>query len=255
VHKAQFRKDPTGYREISRPEIEGAKQNLKQSSILVQENGSRPACALPYELYADGNISDDKKEFIIRMAAGKNFFGKDAAGSPFMVYANTPHKTIDKANYEKMRVWNYGLVAGDRFSDNWYLDHFEDQHYSLSLHGPNGFFRRFEGNSNDPLLTVSCVYLSGTGGPTGEIAINIINKGAEQYNIMIVDPTYKSINKTILIGKSGTPKASQTITVSTNKSSGWYDIILTANNKPVFLKQFAGHVETGKPSLTDPAMA
>ena len=37
-------------------------------------------------------------------------------------------------------------------------------------------------------------------------------------------------------------------------SSGWYDFILTAENDATFRQQLAGHVETGKDSITDPAI-
>jgi phospholipase C len=256
VHKVQFMKDPAGYRELSRTEIDTAKQHLQKSSILFQEKGTRQACPLPYELYVDGNISSDKKDFSISMTAAKKFFGPVAAGSPFIVYAGSAHKTIDKKSYEKMRVWNYALEAGENLIDTWHLEDFETKAYHLDLHGPNGFYRRFEGDEKDPLLEVSCIYLStpGNAKATGELAIKILNKGAEQYTVTLVDPTYNNINKTFSIGPAGTAKASQTLIVPTSKSFGWYDVVLQVKNRPLFVKQFCGHIETGKFSLTDPAM-
>jgi phospholipase C len=46
--------------------------------------------------------------------------------------------------------------------------------------------------------------------------------------------------------------------VSTNWSLrrmyGWYDLVITVEGDPGFEYQFAGHVETGEDSISDPAM-
>jgi phospholipase C len=38
------------------------------------------------------------------------------------------------------------------------------------------------------------------------------------------------------------------------KSYNWYDFILSINGYPDFAKHYAGRVETGKSSYSDPAM-
>ena len=38
------------------------------------------------------------------------------------------------------------------------------------------------------------------------------------------------------------------------KSSGWYDISITTEADSRFLWRFAGHVENGRPSTSDPAL-
>jgi phospholipase C len=37
-------------------------------------------------------------------------------------------------------------------------------------------------------------------------------------------------------------------------SAGWYDISISSMESPAYLRRFAGHVETGRPSLSDPAL-
>jgi phospholipase C len=37
-------------------------------------------------------------------------------------------------------------------------------------------------------------------------------------------------------------------------SAGWYDLSVTAAEAPGFLRRFAGHVETGRPSTSDPGV-
>src|SRR5690606_9154069 len=48
--------------------------------------------------------------------------------------------------------------AGDTLSESWALNNFETGYYTLSVYGPNGFFRSFEGNSKDPALQISDAY-------------------------------------------------------------------------------------------------
>ena len=38
------------------------------------------------------------------------------------------------------------------------------------------------------------------------------------------------------------------------ESFGWYDLVIEANTDPHFRWQIAGHLETGKDSVTDPAI-
>jgi phospholipase C len=37
-------------------------------------------------------------------------------------------------------------------------------------------------------------------------------------------------------------------------SKGWYDITITSHADPAYLRRLAGHVETGAPSISDPAL-
>jgi len=39
-----------------------------------------------------------------------------------------------------------------------------------------------------------------------------------------------------------------------SKSFGWYDFTITAAGVEIFNKRYAGHVETGQASKTDPLM-
>jgi phospholipase C len=36
---------------------------------------------------------------------------------------------------------------------------------------------------------------------------------------------------------------------------GWYDFVLNIESDAAFLQQLAGHIETGRDSVTDPAIA
>jgi phospholipase C len=45
------------------------------------------------------------------------------------------------------------------------------------------------------------------------------------------------------------------VTLRLARSSQWYDFGVTIVGAAHYLRRFAGRVETGKPGITDPAMA
>lgn len=51
------------------------------------------------------------------------------------------------------------------------------------------------------------------------------------------------------------PNGNATFVSELEESSGWYDFSVKVESDPSFLRQLAGHVETGRPSVTDPAIA
>ena len=193
VHKAQFKKDPDGFRPLTNEEIEKINQNPSSSSILPrQEKGVRPSCALPYELYGDGKLSDDKKSFRIKLRAGNEIFGEKAVGSAFNVYAPGKYRRSNKesndpALFENARTWSYAVTAGDSLTDSWDLNGFENENYHLRVYGPNGFYREFIGNGNDPLVDIVCEYEGNKKKLTGNIALKISNQSARPLQIKIED--------------------------------------------------------------------
>src|SRR5690606_26674039 len=121
--------DPTGFKKLSDKEI--AQVSEQPSLLSTQENGIRTACALPYELYTDGGLSTDGKSFEIKLAASNEIFGKNAAGSPFTVYA--PVKFSDGGKAEVSRNWSFAVTAGDQLTYNWPLSAFENNRYHLRV--------------------------------------------------------------------------------------------------------------------------
>ena len=60
IEKAKFKEIPSNYKKLTAEEIEQINRAPMHSELIArQEEGVRPACALPYELYADGNLSED----------------------------------------------------------------------------------------------------------------------------------------------------------------------------------------------------
>jgi phospholipase C len=47
---------------------------------------------------------------------------------------------------------------------------------------------------------------------------------------------------------------SQKLVLNLTKSHNWYDFSVKVKDDSIFLRRYAGHVETGQSSFTDPAM-
>jgi len=245
VHKAKFKGVPNDYKKLTPAEIALINRNPAATALMPsQEKGIRPSNALPYELYVDGQLNSDGT-FGISFTAANKAFGKKAAGAPFTVYAPGKYKGED------MSVWSYALTAGDKLEDSWQLRNFDGGQYHLQVHGPNGFFREFKGGSKDPQVAVSCGYPYGAGQkPTGQLLLKLVNNSKAAVNVELTDNSYKTRTRTLLL-EAG---ASKEVLLDLGKSFGWYDHSVKLRDNPQFEQRFAGRVETGKTSFTDPLM-
>lgn len=248
INNAQFRKAPDGFKKLSDEEIEAVNEKGHQSPLLPkQEKGIRNACPLPYELYVNGKFDKGKNSFTVSFEAAWNVFGEKAAGSPFCVYM--------KNAAEPWRINNrdYAVKAGDTLKDEWMLSKFENGIYSLHVYGPNGFYRAFAGNNNDPLLDIVCGYetqKNNKGKLSGNLQFTITNNDMKPCILTLNDNSYKTGSRNLTIPV----KQKRVVVINLEKSYGWYDISVSVKGKEFYLQQFAGHVETGELSKTDPLM-
>jgi phospholipase C len=247
IHRAKFKDLPADFHKLSAAELEQLRQNATDSHLLPrQEPGVRRACALPYELVVDGGLASDRRSFVIDFAAHNKLFGNAAAGSPFIVYAR--HRAGD------LRTRNYAVKPGDRLSDSWALDDFENERYELAVYGPNGFFREFSGNADDPAVEVRLQYgreKANDAVLNGNVEIHLVNRGeSRKLAIELTDNSYKNARQQ----ESLAPSATAICTVNTQRSFGWYDVTVRVEGSAPFAKRYAGHVETGNSSYSDPSM-
>jgi len=231
IHKAQFRGLPT-YGKVNSEQISHfLNTGVAEFPVEGQEKGIRPACALPYELYVDAVRSATGVE--VRFSAAKSFFGDKSAGAPFTLYAYQHDGTF------KTRA--YAVKAGDQISDAWSGD------YLLRVDGPNGFLRRFHGLAADPSLDVHFGYEKGQ---TGNLEVVLKNTGRESVSVDVQDLVYNHSAHKIEVPAG----AEHRLVIDTRKHHGWYDVSVLIAGHPHFLRQAAGHVETGRWSFTDPLM-
>jgi phospholipase C len=254
IDQAQFKPVPSDFKHLTADEIVQARKNPDASRVLPrQENGVRAACALPYELTADGILSEDKKTFTIRLAAGKNLFGEKAAGAPFFIYAPSKVRVASGTpdQLEAGRTWNYAVSAGDTLTDTWALDDFADGIYHLRVHGPNGFFREFRGSAQDPQFELTLQ-------PTPQanhVLLNFINRNSQEpLTVLVDDLAYGDKQHTINLSPAGKKTASASLTLDLTRSFGWHDLRIRVAGTPDFEQRYAGRIETGRESFSDPAM-
>ncbi|MES2455404.1 MAG: phospholipase C, phosphocholine-specific [Bacteroidota bacterium] len=248
IYNAKFKDEPAGFKKWSAEEV--AKISAGPVALGLQEPGVKPSCALPYELYCDSALSADGNSVSLSFAAADVVFGKKAAGSPFTVYA--PVKYSDASGKDELcRNWAFAAKAGDRLSYDWPLSSFENGLYHLRVHGPNGFYREFKGDVNNPVVGVSLAYeASRPGKLSGNVLLNLVNNDSKPHTVLVSDNSYHAapVRKTIAA------KAKETVVLNLAKSHHWYDVQVKVAGHEGFNMDFAGHVETGAASLTDPLM-
>jgi phospholipase C len=189
-----------------------------------QAVGVRPSRALPYDLDVAAAVGSGSVELTFRNAG--------AAGAVFHVY--------DRARLQDVPR-RYTVEAGKTLKDAWSAE----GGYDLWVLGPNGFHRHFAGAGAGG-LEVSAVY-----DPSGPaLTLTVSNTGEAILSATVAAPAYG------LAGWRPTvaPGASASRTWSLQKTGGWYDLALSAKDLPDFRRRLAGRVETGRNSVSDPAM-
>jgi phospholipase C len=198
-----------------------------QQGPTTQMSGQRPHRPLPYRIAADSRI-DAKGALIIAMVNDGN------TGVVLTVH--------DNSNREEPR--HYTIGAGDRIDDVW-----QGQAFDLTLHGPNGFWRRF------------------TGGKDGDRQVRLIDR-PELDGVELRLENYGTAPSTFIIalGDAYPAHAARTRAVTVapgksisdfwrlSKSDNWYDLSVTAGASDDGLWHYAGKVENGRPGRTDPAI-
>lgn len=258
IKNASFKELPSNFKALSDFEIESVNKNLKHNNILPkQEPGIRDSSALPYELYVEATLNKDTKAVTLEFTASDNVFGDKAKGAPFNVYAPGQFLQETKNNekiFEPVKTWSYAIKSGDSLSDTWEIDHFKSKKYQLRVYGPNGFFREFMGGVDDPNLALECNFEKARGFSnriSGAIELKITNYSKDKnYTVALYDSVYKNSKISKLIKKGTTAN----FLVKTNESYNWYDFDVETKGYPNFKRQYAGRVETGKESKSDPNM-
>ncbi len=187
-----------------------------------QEPGFRPARALPYafDAYAEAESGALKLTLV----------NTGAAGAGFALYPADP---------DVGGPWFYAVEAGKTLTDHLPAG---AKGYDFTLHGPNGFLRRFQGASADPLSVAHHFDLAGHG-----LRLTLRNRSAKTVQVRAAD-AYAPADARV---RSIAPGAEMAEVWSLRAASGWHDITLQAAG---WSRRIAGHLETSGPSRSDPAL-
>lgn len=255
IHQAQFRPIPQDYRQLTAEDLAAARQNPAQADFLPrQEPGTRPSCALPYHLSGHGSLNADGTGVVVTFAAGKSPHGKSSAGAPFHVYAPGTPEMADRNpdDYDHGQTRAYAVEVDGSISGEWKFARFVGGLCHLRAHGPNGFFREFRLQSGDPRLdvTLTCPAPAGSGSGAGSLRLSVGNQSPQAVEITVGDPTYGTPATTLTIA----PGESGHFDRTTSSVLGWHDLRVTLTSFPHYLQRFAGRLESGQASISDPAM-
>jgi phospholipase C len=198
-----------------------------QQTMPFQETATRRACALPYSVNTYGDVDSTAGVFTIRFA--------NSGSKTAVFHVRSGNTAIGPRTYtvqpqaEIVDTWNFeraGAVA-----------------YDLSVYGPNGFFRAYQGQSgNANLQSVVSYDLVRYG-----ITLQSQNLGSESVQLLVQN-LYDNETITQLVKRGRIFEQFWSL----EKVSGWYSLIISVESDTAFLQQFAGHLENGEPSNTDP---
>lgn len=212
-----------------------------------QEKGAKPACALPYHLNVDAELLNNEVE--ISFQSVKTLFGNalETVGAPFNMNSVSKFKGVDG------KVWAYTVKSGDVIKDKISLDDFDNNIYDFSITGPNGFHRFFKGDKKNAHLNIKAFAEQNglvTKKLTGNLVFSFDNKSALPVTLQIVDNKYKAAPQNIVIK----PKSSSMVVLNLAKNGHWYDFSILQAGNAVFKHRYAGKIETGDITTTDPFM-
>jgi phospholipase C len=181
-----------------------------------QERGLRPARALPYDLAVDARVADVfELTFVNQGRAGATFYVTSPGGEPRTYTAGA----------------GCSLAAALPASGG----------YDYTAHGPNGFVRQFRGGLAGPEVSAR------PEGRSGNLALVLTNSWTTPVRLTLTDAYGRRSTSRLL-----RPGARVVEVVDTRRSGNWYDVSIVSDRDPRFLRRLAGHVETGRPSTSDP---
>lgn len=202
-----------------------------------QDAQQRNARALPYVLHANGHEEADGR-FLLELANTGN------AGAVFHVYDYS----------DTQGPWRYTLEADKRYAASPWTTASGADRYNLAVHGPNGFYRHFRGGAtaNAGRVRVTASYQAAR----GAFVLSLHNTGTETCTFHIAQSDVYALSpgesrKRRYVVKPGSSERS---VWALSASDRWYDLSVTLAGDNDFLYRYAGHVETGKPGKTDPAI-
>ncbi|MEI8326264.1 MAG: phospholipase C, phosphocholine-specific [Betaproteobacteria bacterium] len=213
------------------------------SAVPRQEPGTRPSRALPYELHVHARHAPDTQTMMLLFA------NTGGAAAVFHVYdrlnlGQIPRRYTVGPQQQIQGAWALAGQGGD---------------YDLWVLGPNGFHRHFTGQGhaqNATQLPVPEVVVGYEPGK-GELTARVRNTGSVSCSFELT-ANANSDGQPVLHESVLHELPSDAVTVqrwNIRASGHWYDFTLRVPQLQGFSRRFAGRMETGAPSTTDPAQS
>ncbi|WP_283422790.1 phosphocholine-specific phospholipase C [Chryseobacterium profundimaris] len=181
--------------------------------LAIQERGIKPSNSLPYNYHINFGNGEIAMMNVTERAV------------PIIIYDRTKFNEGDF-------YFSYALYSKQELSHI-----IQPGAYNYEVFGPNGFYRNFKGN-NTPLLKLSLI----NNPSKNTVEIWIENTHENNISIMIED-LYEKTKKTIDIDNA------KILKFLLDKTKGWYDLKINSSSNTW---HFAGRLENGKTSISDP---
>ncbi|KWC50400.1 phospholipase C, phosphocholine-specific [Burkholderia ubonensis] len=200
-----------------------------------QEPGVRPARALPYELHVNARVDGANRLRI-------EFANRGEQGAHFNVYATNRGDG----------PWRYTVGAHRTLHADFDLSATHGA-YAFSVYGPNGFVRIFSGNASAAAAHrrnhAQPEVKAGYDVANGNLYLKLHNHGTGHVTLTLTDNAYGAPARQVTL-HAGDERVEQWLLASSHQ---WYDVTVSDGANGTFSRRFAGHVENGRPSYSDPA--
>jgi len=198
---------------------------------LFQEPGMRRSRALPYELHVHARTQPQASQLTLTC------HNTGRVGAVFHVY--------DQLHLDRIPR-RFTVEAGKMLADDW-LVRLDDGRYDVWVYGPNGFVREFRGvlkMSAEAHPEIDLKY------DPANLAVHLIatNEGQRTATLGVRANAYRTDGPWNLHVPRGHRVTHKWSVIA---SQHWYDFTVTGEH---FERRFAGRLENGAPSFSDPAV-
>ena len=202
----------------------------------LQASGTRPSRALPYELHTSARGNADGRVQLL-------FSNTGTQAAVFHVY--------DRHHLDRIPR-RYTLEAGTTLDDTWNAGLDNLGRYDLWVLGPNGYHRHFVGDvariaDSGVLPEIRVCYDIAN----GNVYAELMNSGTAACTFTITPMAYRQDGPWTVTIAAG---AQESLHWDLADSGRWYDFQVKCDSDATFVRRFAGRVETGEHSVSDPAM-
>jgi phospholipase C len=223
-----------------------------EQAMPVQEVGTRRSRALPYQIHVQDQlqVSTDSKEFTLDVSI-----------------TNTGSEGIPMVFYDIQHIADVTPRQIALSPDSSFTYHDQSIHtaegYAAALLGPNGFLREFRGNVATSevcaAVTVDLQYRPST----EKITVVLKNTHASlPVSGSLMDPVYELFASQSFVVDA---QSTWSFDIATTSSGNWYDVVVSLSpsaatppgsiDTSCLYRRFMGRMETGKDTISDPAMA
>lgn len=202
-----------------------------------QDFGTRPSRALPYSLHVTARTRMTERALELL------FENHGKAGAVFHVYdrlhlERPPRRYTVEGQKQLLGSWSVADDAGQ---------------YDVWVLGPCGFHRHFTGNL--ALGTADGLELPelrvGYDSSFGNLYV-VLHNASDQARTFELKPNAYFNDRPLPILVGSRSQAARYLRL--HQSGHWYDYTISILGQPGFSRRFAGRVETGRPSISDPVM-